>query len=149
MLSITSSTARYSKALSSSHKSQISKPSSAPSSLTEATSTRSQGALTTQQVRAFHVSSIPAAVPKKKQSYSRVRVRTHSQNWQIRLQNWSHRHPCSHCGKEILRHNVCQHCGWYKGVPIFLRAVKRDEAKKAKAALKQETNEVAQNTPSS
>ena len=149
MLAIHSATARYSKALSSSQKSQISKPSTPSSSISESSTIRAPVALFGQQVRSFHVSSIPAAVPKKKQSYSRVRVRTHSQNWQIRLSEWSHRQPCSHCGKMILRHNVCQHCGWYKGMPIYLRAVKREEMKKARAALKETVAEKAEAAPSS
>lgn len=141
MLALKSSTARYAKLLSTSHSSQITKPSVAPRSAPLSVSPHASCELISQQTRSFHLSSVMAAVPKKKQSYSRVRIRTHSQNWQIRMQDWTHRQPCSHCGKQILRHNVCNHCGWYKGIPIFLRAVKRQELKNVKAALKAQHSE--------
>lgn len=148
MLAIHSATARYPKAIVGRQNSPSSILNSSPASSKNAITTRPQGALTQQQSRAFHVSLIAAAVPKKKQSYSRVRVRTHSQNRQIRMSDWSHRHACTHCGKDILRHNVCHHCGWYKGVPIFLRAVKRNESRLEKAALKKQQEAASQTPPS-
>jgi len=135
MLAIHNATARYPKALIARQNSPSSILSSTPATGKNVTTIRPQSSLTQQQTRAFHVSLIAAAVPKKKQSYSRVRTRTHSQNWQIRMGNWSHRQACTHCGKDILRHNVCHHCGWFKGVPIFLRAVKRNEARLEKQKL--------------
>jgi hypothetical protein len=54
------------------------------------------------------------------------------------MKDWGHHRPCLHCGKEILMHNVCHHCGWYKGQPIFLRAINRHQDRLARAAAKQE-----------
>lgn len=125
---------------------------SSPASLRPSTSTPrpitalypQNSSIVGQQTRSFHLSSVPAAVPKKKQSYSRVRVRTHSQNWQIKLSDWRHHHACRHCGKQVLRHNVCSHCGWYKGIPIYLRAIQRQEHKLTRAALRQQLEEKTQ-----
>ena len=39
---------------------------------------------------------------------------------------------CSHCGREILSHAVCKHCGYYKGrevVNVLAKKLKKKEKK--------------------
>lgn len=39
--------------------------------------------------------------------------------------------PCTHCGRPILPHRVCPHCGYYRGEPVGV-IVDRLDAKAAK-----------------
>jgi len=44
---------------------------------------------------------------------------------------------CSHCGREILPHVVCRHCGYYKGgevVNVLAKALRKKEKKQHSAA---------------
>lgn len=56
------------------------------------------------------------ACPKKKCSRTR-RDRRRSQNWKI---NVLASHKCSHCGVEVLPHQICGHCGYYGGRKLMI-----------------------------
>lgn len=93
------------------------------------------------QKRSFHISAMLLAVPKKRQSHSRSRLRRHGTSNQLLKKHFTHYAKCKHCGKTTVRHNVCVHCGWYKGQPVTLKA-RRKEAKIQSNA--QETTSEAQ-----
>ncbi|MCH6563539.1 MAG: 50S ribosomal protein L32 [Deltaproteobacteria bacterium] len=62
------------------------------------------------------------AVPKKKMSKSRSRMRRAHQA--LALPN---RSPCSQCGAPRESHRVCAECGYYRGRQIF-KVEKEQEA---------------------
>lgn len=37
---------------------------------------------------------------------------------------------CSHCGKPVLPHHVCEFCGYYKGKPLIQVKIKKKKSKK-------------------
>ena len=62
-------------------------------------------------------------LPKKKHSKSRRdKSRTHMNLASPAVTN------CAQCGKPILSHMVCRHCGYYKGVKVL--QVKEKKSKK-------------------
>lgn len=50
------------------------------------------------------------AVPKRKTSKSRIRIRKRAHKITIPVAT-----PCSNCGQPHLPHRVCPACGYYKG----------------------------------
>lgn len=68
-------------------------------------------------------------VPKRKRS--RARRDSRFANKGIKVKSFS---SCAHCQEPILPHQVCSHCGYYKGKKILTtkieRALKRGEARK-------------------
>lgn len=87
-----------------------------------------------QQQRSFHVSALMLAVPKKRQSHSRSRIRRHNTCNQLLMKHFTHYHKCKNCNKTTLRHNVCTHCGWYKGQAVTLKARRKAEKQAQKLA---------------
>mgnify|MGYP001592661515 CR=1 FL=1 len=53
---------------------------------------------------------------------------------------------CSHCGKEILPHIICQNCGWYAGRQVVdvLAKLDKKERKKKEKELHQHEEEAAE-----
>jgi len=74
--------------------------------------------------RAFHTSLLVLAVPKNRTSPARKAWK----NYQDSLKPVSHIVDCNHCNRTILFGHVCT-CGWYKGKPFTLRAVRQYEKK--------------------
>ena len=53
--------------------------------------------------------------PKRRTSKAR-RDKRRKQTWKIAMPTLA---KCSGCGKPILSHRVCKHCGVYKGREVF------------------------------
>ena len=73
------------------------------------------------------------AVPKRKQSKSRSRSRcTHKVEHVMSITQ------CLNCSKPLTTHQVCQGCGFYKGIKVMAtkadRSIKRGHALQAKQA---------------
>eukprot|EP01130_Rhizamoeba_saxonica_P001081 TRINITY_DN10953_c0_g1_i1.p1 TRINITY_DN10953_c0_g1~~TRINITY_DN10953_c0_g1_i1.p1 ORF type:complete len:150 (-),score=31.61 TRINITY_DN10953_c0_g1_i1:51-500(-) len=73
--------------------------------------------------RNFHVTVAMLAVPKKKTSSSKKKMRNMHRN----MKPISHYTSCSNCDTPVLLHNVCKYCGWYKGEPYTKKAKKKHE----------------------
>lgn len=58
------------------------------------------------------------------------------------MKHFTHYHKCSNCQQVTLRHQVCKHCGWYKGQPITLKA-----KEKFKKKLIREQNAISTTEP--
>ncbi len=65
------------------------------------------------------------ALPKRKHSKSR-RDKRRSANSKLYASNLS---ICSHCKKHAQPHRVCPHCGYYKGKPVVIIAVKKKKSR--------------------
>jgi large subunit ribosomal protein L32 len=61
------------------------------------------------------------AVPKRK--ISKQRANSRSANWKLILPNLI---ECSNCHEKIQGHQVCPHCGYYKGKPIVVKKEKAE-----------------------
>ncbi|NLB60458.1 MAG: 50S ribosomal protein L32 [Lentisphaerae bacterium] len=59
------------------------------------------------------------AVPKRKQSKSRVRSRKRSHKITLPAAR-----PCPHCSKPQLPHRACGACGYYRGRQVMAAAAK-------------------------
>jgi len=83
-------------------------------------------------------------VPKRKRSHSRKNKRL--ANKRFALKAFTH---CPNCKEVLSPHQVCQHCGFYKGVKIIMtkadRALIRGKAKKTKSE-RQKVMQQAQET---
>lgn len=63
-------------------------------------------------------------LPKRQHSVQRGRKRrTH---WKARIASLG---ACSNCQKPIIPHRVCPFCGYYKGKPVVVVAVKEKKKK--------------------
>ena len=63
------------------------------------------------------------AVPKKKKSKSKVRMR----RAQLKIGSPNLR-PCPRCGAYVLPHRACSECGYYKGETVVENKVKINKA---------------------
>lgn len=45
------------------------------------------------------------------------------------MKHFTHYFKCGNCQKVTVRHQVCKHCGWYKGQPITLKAKEKFQKK--------------------
>ena len=63
------------------------------------------------------------AVPKRKKSKSRIRMRRS----QLKIGSPNLR-PCPRCGAYVMSHRVCSECGSYKGQIVIEPSVKVTEA---------------------
>ena len=59
------------------------------------------------------------AVPKRKKSKSRIRMRKRSHKVSIPATK-----PCPNCGERHLSHRVCPACGYYRGRQVVSVTVK-------------------------
>ena len=59
------------------------------------------------------------AVPKRKSSKCKIRMRKRSHKTSLRSTK-----PCPNCGAKHLPHRVCPHCGFYRGRQVKSVAVK-------------------------
>jgi ribosomal protein L32 len=78
-------------------------------------------------IRSFHTSNFLAAVPKKRVSHRRKRIK-----WKNRMfmKPPTHNHACTNCGTWTANYNICDACGWYDGKPVTKKArAKHEEAK--------------------
>lgn len=52
---------------------------------------------------------------------------------------------CSHCGKSMLLHTLCQNCGYYKGAEVIdtLAKLEKKERKKREKEIKEKEKEEA------
>jgi large subunit ribosomal protein L32 len=82
-------------------------------------------------------------VPKRKRS--RARRDSRFANKGIKPQAIA---ECKNCKKALLPHQVCKHCGHYKGAKVLVtkaeRTLKRTETKQAKQTRAQKHNDAAQ-----
>ena len=56
------------------------------------------------------------AVPKRKKSKSRIRMRRHSNAHRVQVMATT---PCPQCGAPRLPHRVCSACGYYRGRQVL------------------------------
>jgi large subunit ribosomal protein L32 len=55
------------------------------------------------------------AVPKRRQSKSRQKMRRGAKRWQAPILN-----KCPECGSPVLSHIACPSCGYYKGRKVLV-----------------------------
>lgn len=79
------------------------------------------------------------AVPKQRKTKSRRNQR--------RMHIYLEKPPstkCPKCGKPVLPHIVCQHCGYYKGaevIDVFKKLTKKEKKKRKKEIAEKERKE--------
>jgi large subunit ribosomal protein L32 len=85
-------------------------------------------------------------VPKRKRSHARKNKRNANKGWEVKAIT-----GCQNCQAPIATHAVCKSCGHYKGVKVLQtkadRAVKRGQAKQAKASRRTASAPVEQSEP--
>jgi len=76
--------------------------------------------------------------PKKRHSRQRQGKRRASIHLSL-----SHTVTCANCGTDILTHQICPNCGFYKGKEVISKKTKKKEEEKDQKALPQKTQEEA------
>jgi ribosomal protein L32 len=89
-------------------------------------------------IRSLHTSNALEAVPKKRTSHRRTRIK-----WKNRMfmTPQTHNHACTNCGTWTRNYNICGGCGWYDGKPVTSEARAKFAAEQEKA----KNGEVTQN----
>jgi len=86
-------------------------------------------------------------VPKRKRSHSRKNKRNANKGWKVMAIT-----ACQNCQAPLATHTACHSCGYYKGVKIMQtkadRAVKRGQAKQAKATRQTGSKQAGQSADS-
>lgn len=78
-------------------------------------------------VHNFHSSSVLSAVPKNRKTSGQKR----KTNQHLLMKPITNIAKCSNCGLYIKLNHACHSCGWYKGQPLTLKAVAKENKKQA------------------
>ncbi len=57
-------------------------------------------------------------MPNPRRKISRSKRDMRRQSWAAKM-NMAHLSGCENCGEKKIPHNVCPHCGYYKGRAVY------------------------------